>query len=212
MLRILGVALGAALLAACVSGRCCPSDSGIDVQRGWWPAQHPPPLRPTARVEIHTVRNVTPWLGEIHVVDGRGRRIQTLSALRRHVRPLVSLDDAYAYRSLLAKMEMQRDPHVQALSLSSFVKFHEGDRAWAGHYVAEQAEKWGIGKEHLVEEHPDAFVIMGPLFRWLEPLRGAGVVELVRETIYRDGRYKREVLRELERGRAAMVHRPWLLL
>ncbi len=176
-------------------------------EKQWARPLESPVLTKGTTVRFWHYKHISPPMGESHVVDRHGRFVDTMSGLRRVLRPIDTEDKALAYRRLLADVELKRDDALAALERSTPLEFHDGERAFYGVYIAANAEKWNVGREPVVEDTGEAFVITQPTFRRGEDW-SSGDVELTRETIHRDGRYEREVLRVLETGKPAMVHQP----
>ena len=194
--------------------------TGDAMTRTWTPAQPHPLLRGGAMVRNAYYPMICPRVDDAYVVLPGGSFVQTLDELRVVLRPIDTVERALAYRSFLGDIELERDETLRALQHTTPLDYDEGKEPFYGVYVAADAQRWGVGREPLVEMMADRIVITQPSFHLSEypPVEGkawdleASRVELVRETIYRDGRYVREVVRVLEQGKAALVHEPAPLL
>lgn len=209
MRAILATLCLAMLVVGCKSSRCCPAP-GNQPEMVWTDPEPHRLLQAGVTTRAHLLKDVTPRVGDLYVVKRDGSHVKTFDELRAVLRPIETKEQALAYRRLLASMQLERSERLTALQYSTSVRFHEGDEAVFGVYVATQADRWQVGREPVIEQEEDAVVITGPVFRRLGDT-SEGVVELVRETIHRDGRYERELVRVLETGEAALVHRPALL-
>ncbi len=174
-----------------------------------------PCLKPGVTVRSHPYRYIDPAIGETYVIRRDRTRVRTFAELQTVLRPIDTLEIAVWYRRLLGMIELERDEALTALDQSLPLELHDGDSAFYGVYVASDATRWNVPHEPVIETTAEIIVITQPTFRrsWLydetgDWVPGLAFVELVREVFYRDGRYEREIVRELERGKSALVHEP----
>jgi hypothetical protein len=203
---------------ALLSAGCAGSRLGDPNEMAWTDDRTHPALVTGAKVRSRYLRYTCPCIEDVFVVH-RGTFVKTFAELRPLVRPIDTPEAALAYRSLLSDVEIERDTTLEALEQTTPLDFYAAEKPVYGTYVASDAARWGVPDEPAIETTPDAIVITRPCYR-LERHVTPGTddwtveeprVELVRETFHRDGRYRREVVRVLERGDAARVHAPPLL-
>lgn len=200
----------------------CRSSGGQDTvgSPSWTRPEPHPLLKSCAATRESYYPMICPTVYTPHVLRSNGQFVKTFDELRPLLKPIETREQALAYRRLLGDIEIQRDETLKQLQWARPLDFHDGDKPSYGVYVAADAARWNVGREALVAAWEDRFVITQPAYRMVETIDengkawvlGEGVVELVRETIHRDGRYEREVVRVLEEGQAAAVYQPAPLL
>lgn len=208
-----------ALLGALVGASACRS-AGDPNRKTWYPPQAHEALQVGATVRASYYPMICPSTSDYYVARRDGSFVKTFDQLRPVLRPIDTPERALAYQKLLRKIQIERDETLTALQWTTPLRFDEGDEPSYAAYVAADAARWGVGKEPAIEARGDVVVITRPSYRMVETIDengkawvlGEGVVELVRESIHRDGRYERDVVRVLEEGKAAEVYQPAPLL
>ena len=194
----------------CDPGPAKPHDP---YEMGWTELSHPALQAGASRRAYHALW-ATQFVGDWYVFRADGTRVRTLEELRTVLRPLDTEELVLAYRDLIGTVDIERDESLIALKETTPLVYRD-ERAYGGLYDGEDAQRWDVGRERVVEEKADGFVITEPSFRWwfryhedgdLSPIKMT--VELVRETIGRDGSYRREVVRLLEEGKSAAAYQP----
>jgi hypothetical protein len=126
-------------------------------------------------------------------------RVGSPSDLRDHIRGLASPADAVGYSELLRKLDLEQNQVPgEALQASG------SDRWGLGFYSRADAQKWGIGDAPAAETAGDGYVVRRAVV--VHPGAGiAGIPEadfavvLIREFITREGGYRYEIERILQR-------------
>ncbi len=203
-----------ALLAALLSG--CASRLSGSPQTAWTKSERHPALASGAVVRGSYAPMIQPYAPTWFVFSRTGQAVSTLAELQGELRPIDTPELALEYTALLARIQITRDKALTAVDQSAPLEFRSGSERSYAEYTAADAARWGIKPGPQLTDTGAAFVITRPVFRqdWSYEADGITLdwgqpfVEWIRETVRRDGRYEREVLKVLERGEAAAAFQP----
>lgn len=200
---------------------CRTYDDGSGPGEGkWTPSERDPLLSDAVSLRAHYFPMISPTIYDWYAF-ANGRKITTLDELRKHVVSIDSAEKAVAYRDLLRRVHLEDDDDVFPLAWGTSLTYRPEHRPWFAEYGDAEVERWGVSKAPKVSLRGDAWDLVEVQHRYIpdrsppEPnvVRvGSEAIELVMETITKDGGYKRTVLRTLEQGRAADAYGPAPLL
>jgi hypothetical protein len=218
----------AALIGLLLLGACAQTTSPGH-EWVWGPSRSHDALVDGAWVRMREVRYLAPSWTEEHVgSDGRSGLVRTEGELRPLLRPVTDEKTALAFLDLVQRVELDGGAAVEAIQRSRPLRYDgtvPENEYPSEAYRPSDAARWGVPDRPEVVVSASAVEVRRVVWRPLragetvepgddEVFVGArpGVVEWVVDTVGRDGRVGREVLRVLETGRVARRHGPFPLM
>ena len=220
IVRLLTLVLVLCTLLLSLPG-CRTYDDGSGPGEGTWTSSERSPLLSDAvRLRAHYYPMISPTIYDWYAFAG-GRKITTLDELRKHVVAIDTEEKAIAYRELLARVHLDAEDDIFPIVHGTPLVYRAERKGFGPEYSDAEVAHWGVGTRRKVTSRGDAWEIVEVQHRYIpdrsppEPnivKVGTEAIELVMETITKDGRYKRTVLRTLEHGAGARNYAPMPLL